>query len=59
MEQELLKWIQKHYRENNKLPQNKEIKQMALLLSKSSKFKASKGWCDKFIKRNRNKFQNA
>lgn len=42
------------YKTNRKIPVNKEIKEKALLLSTDRHFKASKGWCDKFLKRNKN-----
>ncbi len=39
------------------MPDNTEIKQKARLLSETADFKASKGWCDKFLKRNKEKIE--
>ena len=52
MEKNLLKWIEKKFSENGIVPDNREIKIKAKLLSSIPYFKASKGWCDKFISRN-------
>lgn len=52
MEKEILKWISSQYRETNNFPLACEIKAKAKELSSHPKFKASKGWCDKFMKRN-------
>lgn len=53
MEQQLLDWIQKILLVDNlPFPESKDIKAKAKEYSSNPSFKASKGWCDKFIKRN-------
>ena len=52
MEKNLLQWIAKEYRSTGGFPDSKEIKMQAKIFSHHEDFKASKGWCDKFIKRN-------
>jgi hypothetical protein len=57
MEKKLLLWIQKTFREEKTIPQNKVIKKKALSFSNNPNFKASKGWCDKFLKRNKKEIE--
>lgn len=52
METNLLKWIEDKFVKYKVLPDNREIKIKAKLLSSIPYFKASKGWCDKFVSRN-------
>ena len=52
MEIKLLDWIKKNTTMNNRIPDSSKIKGKARDMSKISTFKASKGWCDKFYKRN-------
>lgn len=52
MEQNLLNWVAKKFRKTGIFPDNKEIKVQAKIFSTLDKFKASKGWCDKFLRRN-------
>lgn len=52
MEQGLLNWIAEVYRDNHVFPDFREVKEKAKSFSTNSNFKASKGWCDKFMKRN-------
>lgn len=52
MEKHLLQWIAKEYRNTGQFPDSKEIKRMAKDLTRYDEFKASKGWCDKFLRRN-------
>jgi hypothetical protein len=53
MEESLLKWIEKIMYDNDGIfPESKDIKLKAKEFSSNPTFKASKGWCDKFIKRN-------
>ena len=58
MEKELLIWIKKIFIEKNKLPGFFQIRNRAMLLSNFKKFKASKGWYDKFFIRNKEFFDN-
>lgn len=52
MEAKLLCWIAARFKEGKKLPNHHEVKDKAKELSELECFKASKGWCDKFLKRN-------
>lgn len=55
LELEMLDWVEDYIRNNKKLPKRKFI----ILQAKnfvSESFKASKGWCDKFLKRNKLRF---
>ena len=58
MEQNLLNWIAEKFRKTSELPDNKELKIQAKIFSSLEKFKASKGWCDKFLRRNSRFFQH-
>jgi hypothetical protein len=52
MEEELLEWIHKFVALNGKQPEKKLVKKMAIQFSNHpSKFKASKGWFEKFVSR--------
>ena len=53
METRLLKWIKDYARSFKRMPQPPTIKEKAKELSDIELFKASKGWFDKFIKRNK------
>lgn len=53
MEKLLIQWMADYFKLYQKIPVNKELKIKARKLSKIPTFKASKGWCDKFWKRNR------
>lgn len=52
MEQGLLDWIAEVFRKSRVFPDFKEVKLQAKIFSSNGNFKASKGWCDKFMKRN-------
>ena len=52
MEAGLLNWISEYFRVSNVFPDFKEIKLQAKRFTKNQNFMASKGWCDKFMKRN-------
>ncbi len=52
MEKNILQWILEHSESNHKIPNSHEIKQQAKKFSNLKDFKASKGWCDKFLRRN-------
>lgn len=52
MEAQLIPWITNFFFEKNRYPQRNQIKEKAFSLSTNPAFKASKGWLDKFIKRN-------
>ena len=52
MEEELIQWIKNEYQITGSLPERKQIKAQAKDRSTVPNFRASKGWCDKFIKRN-------
>ena len=52
MEDNLLEWIRNFHKTFSKLPDQSMLKKQAFQFSSNSCFKASKGWCDKFIKRN-------
>ncbi len=57
MENQLLNQITKKHRRMGVFPDNKEIKIQAKIYSTLDKFKASKGWCDKFLRRNYRYFE--
>lgn len=53
MEIELKKWIDNYLQEHQRMPSTFAIRNRAYeLTSFKETFKASKGWCEKFIKRN-------
>ena len=52
MEKEMLNWVENYISREKKLPKRKFIIQEARRFV-SDNFKASKGWCDKFLKRNK------
>lgn len=52
MEAKLLRWIKNFDKKNQKIPGKDKIKCIALELSTCKEFKASKGWIDKFFRRN-------
>jgi hypothetical protein len=52
METAILKWITDYFDGRGQFPTFREIKLRAKHLSNHQAFLASKGWCDKFIKRN-------
>ena len=54
LEQDMLKWVEDYIKRENKIPRRKYIITKAKEYQSES-FKASKGWCDKFIKRNKTK----
>lgn len=58
MEAGLLKWIEEYFKTFNIFPVFREIKTQAKMFTKNDKFMASKGWCDKFMKRNVVFFKN-
>lgn len=57
MEQEMLQWVEDYIKHEKKIPKRKYIMVRGMGYS-SDKFKASKGWCDKFLKRNKEKLNN-
>lgn len=56
MERSLLNWVAKQFRRTGVFPDSKEIKIQARIYSNQDNFKASKGWCDKFLRRNQRWF---
>lgn len=58
MEKKLLVWIKNYFLENKRMPGFFEIRGRAVILSNFQKFKASKGWYDKFFVRNKGFFEN-
>lgn len=52
MEVNLLNWIENSTRDSQSFPSRCLIKEKAKSLTKVDNFLASKGWCDKFFKRN-------
>ena len=56
MEVQLLQWIEQIFRDFGQLPDIRSLKIRAKELANNSAFKASKGWCDKFMKRNKTYF---
>lgn len=58
MEKKLVHWIKKYTIEHSDFPENNLIKKQALIFSSKKNFKASKGWCDKFFKRNYHMFKD-
>lgn len=57
MEQKLVEWIKLYIESHKEFPDNNLIKKKALVFSSKNNFKASKGWCDKFFKRNQDFFE--
>lgn len=57
MESKLLSWIEETSYESSSFPCRAQIKQKAKNLSAVGDFLASKGWCDKFFKRNQDKLE--
>lgn len=57
MERNLLNWVANEFSKKGEFPDNKEIKNQAKIFSNQEKFKASKGWCDKFLRRNQRYFE--
>ena len=55
IEVKMVEWVKSYIEENHKIPKRKNIIEKAQIYT-NQKFKASKGWCDKFIKRNNNRF---
>jgi hypothetical protein len=52
MEAKLSKWLNLYFLDNGQKPSNKDIRRKAIdLSSNQNRFKASKGWLEKFIKR--------
>ena len=56
MEREIISWVIERIKEKKIMPRRKDILLKAMGY-KNEKFKASKGWCDKFLKRNRKIFE--
>jgi len=57
MERHLIDWVKESIRQPGRgMPKRKQILDMAKEYQ-TKEFKASKGWCDKFLKRNRRMFQ--
>lgn len=57
MERQLIDWVRESIRQPGQgMPKRKQILDMAREYQ-TKDFKASKGWCDKFLKRNRRLFQ--
>lgn len=56
METALLNWIQEEFKRTGIFPDCRDIKNQAKSFSSNKDFKASKGWCDKFMRRNSHKF---
>src|SRR3990167_9315756 len=52
MEEKLLNWIEDSARETGVFPAKVLIKNKAVDLTTVANFRGSKGWCDKFLKRN-------
>lgn len=52
MEASLLAWIKQVIANTEEMPSNRAITEKALSFRKSADFKASKGWVDKFLRRN-------
>lgn len=57
MEKNLLNWVAFEFSKKGEFPDNKEIKNKAKFFSNQDIFKASKGWCDKFLRRNSRYFE--
>ena len=55
LENELIKWTLNNITVSGRIPKRCKIMKMARIL-KSDGFKASKGWCDKFLRRNKSRF---
>lgn len=58
MEHKLLNWIADEFKRNGVFPDCKEVKSQAKYFSNNTDFKASKGWCDKFMRRNQKLFED-
>jgi hypothetical protein len=58
MENRLLNWISDEFKKTNTFPDCRDVKFQAKIFSTNSDFKASKGWCDKFMRRNHRLFDN-
>ena len=56
LEKKMKEWVFSFINENKKIPRRINILEEAEKF-KSDHFKASKGWCDKFVKRNKLKFE--
>jgi hypothetical protein len=52
MEKQLLEWFNRYHNKEGHKVTTKEFKEKAISFSKDSTFKASKGWLQKFRKRN-------
>lgn len=60
MEKSILAWVLDTVSKTCKLPSRREIRNKALdYCDPDHSFKASKGWCDKFLTRNKNAFNKA
>jgi hypothetical protein len=57
MEKALLDWICGEFNRLGTFPDCRELKHKAKDLSSVMDFKASKGWCDKFLRRNGSRFE--
>lgn len=53
MEEKLLDWFNIYHKKEGYKVTTKEFKEKAKLFSKDPTFKASKGWYQKFMKRNK------
>ena len=53
MERELLNWYDNYHKRNGNKVTTKLFKKMALFYSKDLTFRASKGWLQKFRRRNK------
>lgn len=58
MEHKLLNWIADEYKRTGIFPDCKDVKAQAKIFSNNNDFKASKGWCDKFMRRNHRLFED-
>src|SRR3990167_5659386 len=52
MEVDLVQWIQSYFAANSVYPSKAEIKLRAIEFATNPNFRGSKGWCEKFLKRN-------
>lgn len=57
MESKIIEWVKEFFVSHSRLPENRELKKKALEISQNGNFKASKGWCDKFMRRNKKVLQ--
>jgi hypothetical protein len=53
MEKNLINWIKGELAETRPKITRKDIQKKAIVLSNDPKFKASKGWFERFVKRNK------